>query len=111
LAKLERPGVSTIICPTKGGQINLGGLMDLLGGMSVLSIMVEGGAKVMGSMIRERLINKFYVFKAPRLLGGADGVPMAAGPGPKRMDQSLALKDLKVRRFGDDTLIRGYPDY
>jgi len=36
---------------------------------------------------------------------------MAAGPGPKKMDDSMALKEIRVRRFGDDTLIRGYPSY
>ena len=55
--------------------------------------------------------DKFYIFTAPKILGGDDGIPMASGPGPQMMDGSLKLKDIKVKRFGDDVLIRGYPDY
>ncbi len=31
--------------------------------------------------------------------------------GPKTMEESLKLQNIKVRRFGDDVLIRGYPSY
>jgi len=104
-------GVSTLTCPIKAGRIDLTALMGILGDMSVTSLLVEGGASIVGSLIREKLVDKFYVFKAPKIFGGDDGVPMASGPGPKTMDRSLILKDLRIRRFGEDILIEGYPDY
>jgi len=107
----QTQGVSILVCPAKGGRIDLSALMTRLGEMSVSSLLVEGGAAITGTMLRERLIDKFYIFVAPKLLGGDDGIPMAAGPGPKTMDASLVLKEIKVKRFGDDTLIRGYPAY
>jgi diaminohydroxyphosphoribosylaminopyrimidine deaminase/5-amino-6-(5-phosphoribosylamino)uracil reductase len=85
--------------------------MDILGGMDITSLLVEGGAAIMGSMIRQRLVDKFYIFKAPRILGGNDGIPMASGPGPRKMKGALRLRDVKLRRFGDDILVRGYPEY
>lgn len=109
LLRVRKEGVSTLVCPREKGMIDLARLLDLLGDMAVTSLMVEGGARLMGSLIRARLIDKFYVFKAPKLLGGGDGIPMASGRGPERMDRCLVLKDLRVRRFGDDILIRGYP--
>jgi hypothetical protein len=36
---------------------------------------------------------------------------MALGQGPSKMDQSIPLKDIRIKRFGDDLLITGYPDY
>jgi diaminohydroxyphosphoribosylaminopyrimidine deaminase / 5-amino-6-(5-phosphoribosylamino)uracil reductase len=104
-------GVSTYACPMHNGKIDLKALMKRLGEMSVMSLLVEGGAAVTGSMLREKLIDKFYIFKAPRLLGGSDGIPMATGPGTEKMDDSLVLKEIRVKRFGDDTLISGYPSY
>jgi diaminohydroxyphosphoribosylaminopyrimidine deaminase/5-amino-6-(5-phosphoribosylamino)uracil reductase len=104
-------GVSTLTCPIKAGRIDLTALMGILGDMYVTSLLVEGGASIVGSLIREKLVDKFYIFKAPKILGGDDGVPMAAGPGPKTMDRSLMLKDLRIRRFEEDILIEGYPDY
>jgi diaminohydroxyphosphoribosylaminopyrimidine deaminase/5-amino-6-(5-phosphoribosylamino)uracil reductase len=111
LQTYQKDGVSVLVCPTKAGRIDLGALMDELGEMSVTSLMVEGGASIIGSMLRERLIDKFFIFMAPKILGGDDGISFAAGPGPERMDQCLAIKDIQTRRFGDDILIAGYPDY
>lgn len=111
LKRLERKGVSFLPCPKKEDRIDLRALMDILGRRSVTSLLLEGGATLMGAMIRERLVDKFCVFKAPKILGGNDGRPMALGQGPSRMDQSLVLKDVRVRRFGDDLLIVGYPHY
>ena len=111
LKRIEKNGVSALPCPTKKEGIDLAVLMDILGAANITALLVEGGSTIIGSMIRQRLIDKFYIFKAPKILGGNDGIPMASGPGPKRMDESLMLKDIRVRRFGDDILIRGYPDY
>ena len=109
LKKRQKDRVSIVTCPTKEGRIDLAALMDILGEMSITSLLVEGGSALIGSMIRERLIDKFYIFKAPKILGGNDGIPMAKGTGPKSMDGCLMLKDIKVRRFDDDVLITGYP--
>jgi len=104
-------GIPILQCPVKDGRIDLSFLMNRLGEMSVMSLLLEGGGTLTGSMLREGLIDKFYIFKAPKLLGGGDGIPMAAGPGAKKMGQCLVLKQIRVRRFGDDILIRGYPGY
>jgi diaminohydroxyphosphoribosylaminopyrimidine deaminase/5-amino-6-(5-phosphoribosylamino)uracil reductase len=108
LRRVEREGVSILTCPTKQGRIDLGVLLDLLGGRDMTSVLVEGGSAIMGSLISEGLIDKFYIFKAPKILGGHDGIPMASGLGPQKMDAALRLNDIKVRRFGDDVLIEGY---
>ena len=110
LRSVQKKGVEAIRCPTREGRIDLAALMDLLGRMSLTSLLVEGGASVMGSMLRERLVDQFYVFKAPKILGGNDGIPMAAGLGPQKMDRCLRLKDITIRRIGDDILVMGYPD-
>ncbi len=49
-------------------------------------------------------------FYAPRILGGDDGVPICSGAGPELMSESIPLKDIDVRRFGDDIMIEGYID-
>ena len=111
LKKLDRRGVEILSCPTKDGRIDLTALIGILFEKSISSILLEGGATLSGAMMREKLIDKYYVFNAPKILGGDDGIPMLAGKGPTMMDQSVELKDVHVRRFKDDTLIWGYPDY
>ena len=109
--KVQKEGIKTLTCPMKKGMIDLVALMGILEKMSVVSLLLEGGASITGSMLRERLIDKIYVFIAPKILGGDDGVAMAAGPGSKRMGECLNLKNIHVKRFGDDILVTGYPEY
>jgi diaminohydroxyphosphoribosylaminopyrimidine deaminase/5-amino-6-(5-phosphoribosylamino)uracil reductase len=100
--------VKALLCPTDENGLDPVSLMDMLGEMDITSLLVEGGAALMGSLIRRRLIDKYYMFHGPKLLGGNDGIPVASGPGPEAMDGCLLLGDIRVRRFGDDVLIRGY---
>jgi diaminohydroxyphosphoribosylaminopyrimidine deaminase/5-amino-6-(5-phosphoribosylamino)uracil reductase len=111
LKAIQKKRISTLVCPTREGKLDLNALMDRLGAMSITSVLLEGGATLMGAMIRERLVDKFFFFKAPKILAGDDGVPMASGSGPKRMDDSIRLKDLAIRRLGEDLLVMGYPVY
>jgi riboflavin biosynthesis pyrimidine reductase len=48
---------------------------------------------------------------APKILGGGDGIPMAGGSGAKNMEQALMLNLSELRRFDNDVLFVGYPDY
>ncbi len=111
LKKYEKKKVSFLVCPVKDNRIDLPALLDILAEQSISSLLLEGGAAVMNSMLKERLVDKYYIFVAPKILGGGDGIPMVGGEGPKKMNQSLALKDIQTRRIDDDIMIAGYPDY
>jgi diaminohydroxyphosphoribosylaminopyrimidine deaminase/5-amino-6-(5-phosphoribosylamino)uracil reductase len=111
LRAVRKKNVSPLVCKTRGKRIDMASLLERLGERGLMSLLIEGGATLMGHMIRERLVDKFYIFKAPKILGGDDGIPMAAGAGPKKMDECLMLKDIKVTRIGGDVLFVGYPNY
>jgi len=111
LEPFEKQGVTIMVCPESQGRLDLAAMMAGLGKVPVTSILLEGGATLMGEMIRQKVVDKFYIFKAPKILGGGDGVPMAAGPGPQSIDSCVRLKDLRIRRFGEDVLFIGYPEY
>lgn len=107
--RIERGNTSVIKCPVKNNQVDLNAMLDILGEKSITSVLFEGGSGMMGSMIRERLIDKFLIFKAPKILGGNDGFPMSKGKGSAYMSDSYKLKDIKVKKYGEDILISGYP--
>ncbi|HDR13886.1 MAG TPA: bifunctional diaminohydroxyphosphoribosylaminopyrimidine deaminase/5-amino-6-(5-phosphoribosylamino)uracil reductase RibD [Desulfobacteraceae bacterium] len=104
-------GVELVECPEGPDGIDIGALLGILAAREVVNVLVEGGARLLGSMLRERLIDKVYIFRAPLLLGGSDGVPMAFGPGADEIRRCLKLKDLRVRRIDNDVLTVGYPEY
>lgn len=111
LRQVAREGVKVLRCPVRAGKIDLVSLMDILRDVPVTSLLLEGGATLTGSFMRERLIDKFYVFLSPKILGGSDGVPMVAGSGAREIAGCVSLKEVRVRRFGTDVLVYGYPDY
>jgi len=107
--KIEDLGARVVNCQMKNARIDLADLLDRLTKMSISSVLVEGGATIFGSMIREELVDKYYMFLAPKILGGDNGVPFARGPGCDSIKNCVLLKDLMVRRFDDDIMIEAYP--
>jgi diaminohydroxyphosphoribosylaminopyrimidine deaminase/5-amino-6-(5-phosphoribosylamino)uracil reductase len=106
---LEGLGARIITCRIRDGRIDLADLMDKLAGMSISSVLVEGGATIFGSVIREGLVDKFYIFLAPKILGGDNGIPFMRGPGCDAIEDCLTLKVSMVRRFDDDIMVEAYP--
>lgn len=111
LERHEKSGSTVVVCPVDQGRIDLTALMDILAAREITSILVEGGSSIIGSVLRKALVDKYYIFMAPKILGGGNGIPMAAGIGPKSMDGCIGLRDMQVRRFDDDIMIVGYPYY
>lgn len=108
LERLEKNGVKAVQAPIKDELIDLSAVLDILGGMNITSLLIEGGGRLMGSALRSGIGDKAYFFYAPKILGGSDGVPVCSGPGPESMAECRRLREVEVRRFEDDILISGY---
>ena len=106
--RLEKAGVSVLDSGDSGSRIDIVRLMKILGDRGVTSLFVEGGAEVIASFFHHNIVNKALFFKAPKIFGGDDGVPVCRGRGAAAMDGAVDLEHVKVTRFGDDVLIRGY---
>ena len=109
-SRLEQKGALVLQSPLQNGRLVWDPLMARLGGMGITSLMIEGGSRVIGSALRAGIVDKIVFFYAPRVLGGDDGYPVTQGPGPDSIDQSLRIKDMRVRTFGQDIMIEGYVD-
>ncbi|MBT3310744.1 MAG: bifunctional diaminohydroxyphosphoribosylaminopyrimidine deaminase/5-amino-6-(5-phosphoribosylamino)uracil reductase RibD [Desulfobacterales bacterium] len=107
-ALIERNGIKVIKVPEKEGRIDLKALMDILGDMGITSLLIEGGSRVINSALSAGIVDKIFFFYAPKILGGDNGVPVCRGEGPDLMSESIQVKDIEVKRFGEDVLIEGY---
>jgi diaminohydroxyphosphoribosylaminopyrimidine deaminase/5-amino-6-(5-phosphoribosylamino)uracil reductase len=105
---LEKDGIRVIQSKLKNGLIDMDALMDRLGAMGLTSLLIEGGSRVLTSAFSAGIVDKVFFFYAPKILGGDDGVPICSGPSPELMSQSIAVKNINVRRFGDDVMVEGY---
>jgi diaminohydroxyphosphoribosylaminopyrimidine deaminase/5-amino-6-(5-phosphoribosylamino)uracil reductase len=107
-AALAGEGAQIICVPEKDGRLALGSVLDELGRRRIASILLEGGAQVLGAAFREGLVDKVFFFFAPKILGGDDGTPITSGAGAGLIADCTQLFDISVHRFDDDVCIEGY---
>lgn len=95
------PHVEVWALPAKEGHVALRPLLRRLGDEGLLHVLVEGGAQLFGSLLREQLAHEVVLFLAPRLIG-AEGLCWTGRLGKRRMAQALELSELEVQRVGRD---------
>lgn len=108
LEALEREGVQVIVVEDSPRRVSLERLMEALGKRGILSVMIEGGAEINASALREGIVDKVLFFVAPILIGGKSTPTAVGGEGIETLGQALRLRDVRVERFDDDILVEGY---
>lgn len=96
--------------PEDDGQVSLGALFEALTDREVNEVQVEAGARLCGSLLRQRLFDELLVYQAPVLLGDGGPGPFALGP-LESMSDRAHLRVKEVSHFGDDLRFRFYPDF
>jgi diaminohydroxyphosphoribosylaminopyrimidine deaminase/5-amino-6-(5-phosphoribosylamino)uracil reductase len=92
----------------KAGQINLKNMMRKLAQQGVTNILVEGGGTLIGSLFDEGLVDKVIFFISPKIIGGKEAISSVMGKGVARIDRAMKLKEISIKRLGEDLLIEGY---
>lgn len=110
VAALERAGAEVLQLPeTEEGMVDLGELMRTLGDRGVVSLLVEGGGTLMGSLFDLGMVDKVAAFIAPTVVGGLSAPSPVAGKGIAAMSEALRLVRVKLESIGEDILVVGYP--
>lgn len=100
-------GAEIIILPEKEGGVDMGRLMLELGKRGIMELICEGGMRVATSAIKNGIIDKVVLFYAPTFFGG-EGLPLFGNIGVKGVKNALRLKEVEVKRLGEDILVEGY---
>jgi diaminohydroxyphosphoribosylaminopyrimidine deaminase / 5-amino-6-(5-phosphoribosylamino)uracil reductase len=108
LDALEREGVQILVVPGSPRRVSLANLMDVLGKQGIVSVMIEGGAEINASALKEGVVDKVYLFLAPILIGGSSPPTAVGGEGVDTLRQAIRVHRLRLERFGEDILVEGY---
>ena len=81
-------------------------LLDELGTRGHLQVLVEGGGTTAGSFHRAGLVDEYWLYLAPAIMGGSDGRNAFAGEGAPTMADVQRGKFLDVTQLGDDIRLR-----
>jgi len=108
LDKIRATGAVVIRIRTKGGHIDLKRLMVELGEDNLMSVMIESGGNLAASALESKIIDKVVFFLAPSIIGGREALTAVEGRGIKYLSQALKLKNIEIKKIGEDILIEGY---
>lgn len=92
----------------KAGQINLKAALKKLAQLEISNILVEGGGTLIGSLFDEGLVDKILFFVSLKIIGGKEAISSVMGRGVGRIDRAIKLKEIKLKRIGEDFLVEGY---
>lgn len=87
------------------GCVDLADGLRRLAEIGVGSLLVEGGARVITSLLRRQLVDRLAVCVAPIILGR--GVEAIGDLGIAELARALGLRALDVRRLGQDVILSG----
>ena len=104
--QLEKLGVRVEELPATGpdGRPDLATVLRRLGQMEVTSVMIEGGATVNSAALTTNLVDKLFLYYAPKIFG-VGAIPFAAGGG---LPYAAEVKHVHLHRFGEDFALEGY---
>jgi diaminohydroxyphosphoribosylaminopyrimidine deaminase/5-amino-6-(5-phosphoribosylamino)uracil reductase len=109
-AQLEELGIRIEALPAvmPDGRPDLPAILRRLGELEITSVMIEGGATVNWTALAANVVDKVFLYYAPKILAGTGSIPFAAGAGFGHMSQAAQVKHLHLHRFGEDFAVEGY---
>lgn len=108
--ELEQRGVKVeqVQLGSSDGRPDLNRVAERLGELEIISLLIEGGALVNWAALAAGVVDKVFLYYAPKILAGAGSVPFAGGEGFRRLNEAAQVKNVKLHRFGEDFAVEGY---
>ena len=103
ITRLESLGAHVHSVPKTNLGLDLESVMGVVQELGVESVLCEGGAKLANSLIRKDLVQRLYLFVAPKTLG--PGGILAFGDSGESLKWDNFLPTLAPELHGRDTLI------
>lgn len=97
-----------LIAKGANGRVDLRKLLKKLGKAGIMHLLVEGGGELAASFIKMSLVDQYLFFIAPKIIGGRDAVTSVEGTGIKNISEAVILKNMSVKKSGEDILIEAY---
>jgi len=105
--RLVEAGCELLVCEAEGHAGRLDELLAELGRRRLTNVLVEGGGRLVGSLLDAGQIDEVHVFIAPKLIGGAAAGGPIAGEGIAQMAEALRIDPPELEQVGTDIYLRG----
>lgn len=102
--RIERTGATVLFAPTDGNpaRVNLIDALSALTDRGIRSVLVEGGAALITSLLSARLVDRMVVITAPKIIGR--GMEAICDLGIMRLKDAMTFSSVRIRRLGPDVI-------
>ncbi len=101
-------GVHVIVCPSHKDGVDIKWLLKDLAKKEIMSILVEGGAKVCGAMLKSKCVDKMYTYIAPKIIGDHQALSSIDGNNISKLVNAFDVTTDSIETIGKDVLITSY---
>jgi len=105
--RLEAAGCEVFLCRGDSHAARLDVLIEELGRRRLTNVLVEGGGRLVGTLLDAGQIDEVHAFVAPILLGGEAARSPIDGEGFADITAALALDEPEVRQIDGDIYVSG----
>ena len=97
--------VDVLECPVKDNHLDLKYVISQLYEMQIFSVMVEAGGTLNGAFLKEGLVDKFYQFIAPKIIGDDRAKSFVSGLNIEDVSNCIELVPKHLHFFDKDVII------
>lgn len=109
--KLREAGVTVWVLPSDDQRVKIKDFRTKCVEESIGGVYVEGGANLIGEMLRTRQLDYMFNYRAPLLFADAKARSSFSGLRTGTLAEAIRLTKVKHETFGDDQLMRGHVVY
>lgn len=106
--KLQSLGTMVEQVSDENGFLDFRAVIKRLGELQIASLIIEGGSTVNRIALACGIVDKVFLYYAPRIAGDAGSIPFLAESNSSQSQSSLRLNNIRLHQFGEDVAIEGY---
>jgi len=100
--------VEQLPCSPSNGRPEIRTALGRLGQLEITSLLIEGGSTINGEALAAGVVDKLFLYYAPKIMGAAGAVPLAGDSAFGDRMGGVQAKQIHLHRFGEDLAVEGY---
>lgn len=106
--RYELQGATVMVCEELDGRVSIDDLLRKLGRFGIQTILLEGGSRLAGDMLKNGLIDECIFFYAPKVVG--NGFSPFTLAGIENMNNAIRMEIKQVGMSGSDIIVHARPE-